>query len=55
MCDALQELDMQERSMVLYRAGQKLKALAQIFEERRMIPGLHCKNTTKIAKIYAFR
>ena len=44
MFDALQELselslDLQERNMDLYRADQKIKALAQVFEERQIISG----------------
>jgi hypothetical protein len=59
MCDPLEELsdlrlDIQEHSIVLYRAGQKLKVLVQMFEEIQVIPGPHCKYTTKIAKISAF-
>ena len=48
MCDAFQELselklDLQERNIDLYRLDQKIKALAQVFEERWLISGPYYK------------
>jgi len=44
ICDALQELselslELQDRSIDLYAANQKIKALVQVFKERPITPG----------------
>jgi hypothetical protein len=48
MCDALQELSelslqLQKRNINLYSANNKIKRLAQVFEERRISPGQYYK------------
>jgi len=60
MCDALQELselslDLQERNMDLYRADQKIKALAQVFEERQIISGPYYKIAATAADTKLFK
>jgi hypothetical protein len=44
MCDSLQELselslELQKRNINLYSANNKIKCLAQVFEESRVYPG----------------
>ena len=60
MCDALQELselslDLQERDMDLYKANQKIRALVQVFEERRQNVGPYYKCASAAAHELYFR
>jgi hypothetical protein len=60
MCDALQELsepslELQKRNINLYSANNKIKRLAQAFEERRVYPGQCYKISTTAANCLIFQ
>jgi hypothetical protein len=59
MCDALQELselslELQKRNINLYSANNKIKRLAQVFEERRVYPGQYYNISTTAANCLIF-
>jgi hypothetical protein len=60
MCDALRELselslELQKRNINLYSANNKIKRLAQVFEERRVYPGQYYKISTTAANCLIFQ
>jgi hypothetical protein len=60
MCDALQELsllslELQKRNINLYSANNKIKRLAQVYEERRAYPGQYYKISTTAANCLIFQ
>jgi hypothetical protein len=59
MWDALQELSelslqLQDQNINLYQADMKIRALVQIFEERRTVPGNYCDCGTVAANNLSF-
>jgi hypothetical protein len=60
MCDALQELselslELQKSNINLYRANNKIKRLAHVFEERRVYPGQYYKISTTAVNCLIFQ
>ena len=60
MCDALQELselslELQDRSVDLHSANQKIKSLVQVFKERRVKPGPYYEMAAKAAEGHQFQ
>jgi len=60
MCDALQELselslELQDRNVDLYAAKQKIKALVQVFKERRVRPGPYYEMAAKAVERLQFQ
>jgi len=60
MCDALQELselslELQDRSVDLQSANQKIKSLVQVFKERRVKPGPYYEMAAKAAEGHQFQ